>query len=182
VLLHLVLAPLLLPVRSLTSTMIAASGEPYEATIGAQPDIANRSLVLIGAPGDGSAVYPVLHMAARGAPHPKNIRVLSSGTAPLTVSRIDQHTLRLKPANGFYATEFEQMLRAPDIPFTVGEKVRLSDIEVTVTAVDARGRAMQADVRFVEPLESPRWFFTRGHWESLDPWTPPAVGKSETLP
>jgi hypothetical protein len=181
VLLHLVLAPLLLPIRSLTTTMVAAATEPYEAVIGAQPDIGNRSLVVVGAPTDGSVAYPVIHLAARDAPHPKNIRLLSTGTAAIDVTRLDEHTLRLRPKDGFYATEMEQMVRAPDIAFAVGDVVTLSDMRVTITEVDTSGRAMQADMRFVEPLESPRWFFTRGHWGGIAPWTPPAVGITETL-
>jgi hypothetical protein len=181
VVLHLVLAPLLLPVRSLTTRMIAAAGEPYEKAIEAQPDIGNRSLVVVVAPSDGSVVYPVVRLAARGAPHPKNIRVLATGAAAVEVTRLDARTLRLRPEGGFFATEFEQMVRAPDVPFAVGDVVSLSDMRVTITEVDASGRAMQANMRFAEPLESPRWFFARGHWETLDAWAPPAVGHTETL-
>ena len=181
VLLHLVLAPLLLPIRSHTTTMMAAAIAPYEEVIGTEPDIGDRSLVVVTAPTDGSVVYPVIHLAARDAPQPKNMRVLSTSAAAVEVTRVDAYTLRIRPTDGFYATEVEQMVRAPHIAFTVGDVVTLSDMTVTITEVDPSGRAMQADMRFVEPLESPRWFFTRGDWGGIDPWTPPAVGTTETL-
>jgi hypothetical protein len=98
------------------------------------------------------------------------------------VTREDERTLRVRPAHGFYSTEAERMLRGLSRPFRRGAEVRLSDLRVVVTEVDGDGRALEAVFRFERALEDPAlvWYSWQG--PGLQPYVPPAVGDTHTLP
>jgi hypothetical protein len=126
--------------------------------------------------------YTLVEPAALGEPRPRRLRLLASGLAPVRVTRVDERTLDVRPAQGFYSTEGERMLRGLSRPFRSGEEVRLSDFQVVVTDVDAEGRALEAEFRFEQELEdaSLLWFTWQG--SGLEPYAPPPVGTSHTLP
>jgi len=70
--------------------------------------------------------------------------------------------------------------RAP--PDAVGERVVLTGMTATVTAITADGRPAEAAFRFDVPLEdaSLRWLW----WQDGEfrPFTPPAVGQTLEIP
>ena len=180
VFIHLVKAPLLLPVRSLAMLGFDQATAPVEDWVAAQPDVQDRTLVVAGAMADGVPLYSMVHLAGDGRPHPAAVRVLWTGIDPVEVERLDERTLRVRPSSGFLTLPMEQMVRSPSIPFQEGDVVDLGDVQVTVTEVRA-GRAFQAELRFEAPLEDERWLWTR-----LDMvpggWTPPAIGETRIEP
>ena len=180
---HLVLAPLALPVRSMTMNLLNSVHERTNAAIPADDSVTQRTLVIPQALSDGSVCYHPIRRAANHTPRPKAMRLLSTGYQRVDVTRLDLYTLSVEPEQGFYATEGEQMTRHPSLPFAVEDRVELSDMRVTITKVNAHGRAMSAEFRFDAPLEAPKWLwmqFVSGH--TLEPWTPPALGERATLP
>ena len=182
VVIHLIVAPLFLPARSLSTLLMNAGVSKVDQSIPADPSVAQQSLVVLNIPADGMVTYAVLHRAARKAPRPRNIRVLSSGFGETEVTRLDAHTLRVRPTAGFYATEAEQMLRSPNVRSAVGDTVTLTDMVVTVTEVTDDGRAAEADFRFPQPLEAPGRLWMRWHHAGeLVAWTPPPVGSRVVL-
>jgi hypothetical protein len=179
---HLVLAPLLLPVRALSVRfMKVAMARSFEA-IPDDPAVTTKTLIVVRAPADGSVAYTLVEPVALGEPRPRRLRLLASGLAPVRVTRVDERTLTIRPAYGFYATEGERMLRGLSRPFRAGNEVRLSDLQVVVTEVDTEGRALEARFRFQRTLEdaSHLWFSWQG--SGLQPYVPPPVGTSHTLP
>jgi hypothetical protein len=177
--LHLVAAPPLLALRA--RSMVTAERPLARAndSLPRTPDVSARTFVLINPPADPFAGYVVLTRAARGEPRPARLRWLATGAAGVTLERVDERTLRVRPLHGFLEHATERMLRRR--PFTVGEKVSLAGMTVEVTRVGADGRAAEALVRFALPLEDPSLYFTV--WQhGYRPFAPPPVGAAVTLP
>ncbi|MGB0589656.1 MAG: glycosyltransferase family 39 protein [Myxococcota bacterium] len=182
VMVHLILAPMTLPLRAMT---IQGLDTLYETTVNQAvprtPEVTQQTLVVPQALSDGSICYLPATRAARKEPRPKALRLLSSGYQRVEVLRLDAHTLKLEPEQGFYATEGEQMTRSASQPFAVGDRVALGDMRVTVTEVNDRGRAMSAEFRFDSPLEDPKWLWMQFNRGVLEPWAPPSIGARATL-
>ena len=73
------------------------------------------------------------------------------------------------------------MVRGLSRPFRPGDEVRLSDLQVLVTAVNAEGRALEAVFRFDRPLEDPSLLWLSWRGAGLEPYSPPAVGAAHSL-
>lgn len=182
VVVHLILAALLLPLRSLTVLQMAQVIERADRSIPRTDGVRDQTLVIASAPVDGTVAYMPIVRAAEGLPGPRRLRLLASGTAGVQVTRLDEFTLRLRPQGGFCATEIERMLRSRSQPMAVGYTVKLSDLQVRVTEVTADGRAAEAEFRFAVPLEDPSLLWVRWEGDSLVAYQPPRVGESVALP
>ncbi len=179
---HLVIAPLLLPLRALSVVQMGAVFERVDRSLPATDAVRDKTVVIVSAPVDGLVAYTPIRRAARGMPRPKRLRLLATGTAEVRVTRLDAFTLRLRPEAGFYGAEIERMVRSLSQPMAPGYTVRLSDMEVTVTAVTQDGRAAEAEFRFALPLEDPSLIWMRWEGDSLVAYEPPPPGESRTLP
>ena len=180
--LHLVLAPMALPLRALTMNGLDALHRDVDRAIASTPDVSARVLVIPHALSDSAVCYLPVTRAASHTPRPKAIRLLSTGYQRVDVTRTGPETLLIAPEHGFYSTEGEQMTRSPTLPFVEGEEVRLSDMVVSVMTVNDEGRAMSAEFRFSSPLESPKWLWMHFSEGALKPWAPPGIGERVTLP
>jgi hypothetical protein len=181
VVVHLVVAPLVLPLRALSVRFLNAWSARATEAFPEGEAIRGKTLVVLRAPADGSVGYTLVERAARGVPRPAGLRLLASGLASVQVTRLDERTLRVRPALGFGSTEGERMVRGLSRPFRVGDEVRLGNLQVLVTGVNAEGRATEAVFRFDRPLEDPSllWFSWQG--AGLVPYSPPAVAAAHTL-
>ncbi len=182
VLLHLVLAPLALPVRSLSTQLFASVMEPLDEAVPKDPSIESRSLVIVNAPADGVVAYIPIHRAARGTPRPKNLRLLATGPTAIDITRVNQRTLRLRPEAGFIATRLERMARSTAEPFKLRQVVDLSGMKVIVTGLREDGRPAEAEFVFDRPLDDPTLLWMRWADGRLVPWAPPAIGQGAALP
>ena len=178
---HLVLAPLVLPLRTLTVRFINAFAARATEAIPEGEAVRQKTLVVLRAPADGSVGYTLVERAALGVPRPERLRLLASGLGAVQVTRLDERTLRVRPAYGFCSTEGERMVRGLSRPFRRGDEVRLSDLQVLVTAVNAEGRALEAVFRFERPLEDPSLLWLSWRGAGLAPFSPPPVGAGHTL-
>jgi hypothetical protein len=181
VVVHLVVAPLALPLRALSVRLLNAWTARATGAIPEGDAVRGKTLVVLRAPADGSVGYMLVERTARGVPRPAGLRLLASGLASVQVSRLDERTLRVRPAHGFCSTEGERMVRGLSRPFRVGDEVSLANMQALVTGVNAEGRAVEAVFRFDRPLEDPSllWFSWQG--AGLVPYSPPAVGAAHTL-
>ena len=76
----------------------------------------------------------------------------------------------------------DALVRGPDQPLTRGQQIELDGMTVKITEIGAEQRPTEAVFRFDVPLEdgSLRWLQWRdGRYE---PFIPPPVGQSVTLP
>jgi hypothetical protein len=153
--LHVVLAPLMLPFRAHGVTTIDTLLRRADATIPATEDISDQTLVLINPPLDPFADYFPIYRAAARRPRPKHLRWLATGVSALSIERVDAHTLRVRPAAGYLSSSSQLMLRSRRHPLAQGEVVSLTGTTFEVTALTADGRPAEVEVRFSVPLEDP---------------------------
>ncbi len=183
VLLHLVLAPVLLPLRVLTVGYLAGIGERLEASIPTDETIRGKTLVILSSAAEMTTFPPWMQRQVSGLPRPRRMRVLATCFADVHVSRLDATTLRLRPERGFLDHEWLRMVRGLSRPFRPGDEVALSDMRARVREVTADGRPAEVDFTFAVPLEDPSLLWTRLQaGGALIPWSPPAVGESQRLP
>ncbi|HET6584982.1 MAG TPA: hypothetical protein VFG69_16110 [Nannocystaceae bacterium] len=182
VLVHLVAAPLLLPVRSRSMVTVEESLAMFDRAVPEDPAITTRTVVVVLAPNEGLVSYfPVMRAVVR-RPAPAHLRLLASATSPTRVARTGARTLVLEPAGGLLSTTAERMLRSPRIPFAAGDRVAVSGMTVTVETITNDGRPQRVRFDFTVDLDDPSLLWLR--WDVLGfvPWTPPAIGDSDTLP
>ena len=183
VLLHVVLAPALLPFRVLAMRFLAQIGDRVEASIPADETIRGKSLLILSSSAEMTTFPPWMQRQVSGVPRPSRMRVLASCFSNVHVSRPDATTLRVRPEKGFLDHEWVRIVRGLSRPFRPGDDVVLSDVRALVRDVTADGRPAEVDFALRVPLEYPTLLWTRVQaGGALVPWSPPAVGASQTLP
>jgi hypothetical protein len=179
---HAMIAPALLPLRA---------GNPLgpwwvEQRLYVRPDwdapLEGRTVVVVNAPSPMHANLLVLRRELEGRSVPRRIRTLAPAMPAVTVRRLDERTLAIRPRGGYLRFALDRVFRSERRELALGEQVKLTGMTVTVTALTADGRPDEATFRFDEPLESPSlvWLCFRG--DGFEPFTPPAVGREVEIP
>lgn len=178
-LLHLGLAPLLLPLMAWSPALLG-SIEPSIASLPRDPALAQQTLVILTAPSFFSTGYIPLVRQAMGLPAPAQVRYLGAGPVALEVRRSDTRTLEVRPAGG-YLTGFDLVFRDPAHGPALDEVIELPDLRVTVVELAADGRPAAVAFTFAQSLDDPalRWL----QWRAgrYLPFVVPSVGESVTL-
>jgi hypothetical protein len=180
-LVHLVLALLLAPLRARSMVSVDQPLERVDASLPMTADMAQKTIVLVNPPADFFAGYLPIRRAALDEPRPI-FRWLGSGTAQLTVTRQDARTLRVAQAGGFLPHVSERMLRSSSRPMAPGERVVLQGFEVEVLTVEKDGRPAEALMRFGVPLEDPSLYWAKWGGRAYVPFAIPKVGETVVLP
>lgn len=181
VIVHLVAAPLLLPIRSRSMVTVEESLAMFDRAVPEDASIADRTVVVVLAPNEGLVSYfPVIRAVTR-RPAPPHMRLLATSTTPTLVERPDARTLVVTPEGGMLSTTAERMLRSPSLPFAVGDRVELPGTIATVESITTDGRPHRVRFDFAVDLDDPSLVWLR--WDVLGfvPWAPPRVGARETL-
>lgn len=180
VLVHLVLAAVLLPVRCLTTlavdTLLAGVNPPEESV----PDLEDRTTFLAWVSTDAWSGFGRVRAISAGQVVPRRTAALVMSEGPATYHRVDEHTLRIEVA-GFAALESQQMARSPDHPFAPGHTVSLPDVQLTVEHVDQDGRPCVILAKFERPVDDPTHLWQTETAGSFPRWTPPALGETTTV-
>ena len=180
---HLLVAPLLLPVRVWTVGYISRMAARLSTSIPADESVRHRTLVILSSAAELTTFPAWMERQARRMPRPRRMRLLVTSLEPLEVSRLDATTLRVRPERGFMDHDALRVVRGPSRPFRPGDEVALSDLRIRVREVTADGRPAEADFTFAVPLEDPSLLWMRLQaGGALVPWSPPAVGESQNLP
>ncbi len=180
---HMVLAPLLLMVRSAMPIGPVSFIESLQVNLPMDATVEQQTLVIVTAPLPLLSGYVSERRALDGLPIPAHTRVLSpSESGSVTVSRPDAYTLIVRPAHGYLAYTLDQLARGSDHPMSLGQKVELTGMTAEVTALTDDGRPAEAAFRFSVPLEHPSLRWVAWGNPSYVPFTAPAVGETITLP
>lgn len=179
---NLVLAPVLLPAKCLSILAEQAFFAPVDRAIPRDEAIKGKTLVVVWVGTEVSLYSSVASREAQGVPRPGKLRTLALSADPVSVARLDDLTLRLRPGDGFFASEMQQLLRSPSRPFRQGEVVRLSDMTATIIELTQDKRPQTVDFRFASPLESSMWLWMRDTGHGLVAWTPPGIGQTVLVP
>ncbi|MCC6398429.1 MAG: hypothetical protein IT282_15550, partial [Bacteroidetes bacterium] len=181
VVVHLILAPLMLPLNAVS----AATMEPFlqgpARAVDLGPGIEEKHLILVNPPIVFLTNYFMLVRSLEGLPAPQRQRVLAPGDATLSISREDARTLIIRPEAGFLHGPFDNVFRSPTSPLRQGDRIALTRMEVEIREVDTDGTPEVAAYRFGVPLEdaSLRWLrWKDGAWVTF---VPPSVGETITL-
>ncbi len=180
---HLVVGPVLLPLRAIGISQVRAAIDRADETIPRDPSIAHRVAIYVNPAADPFASYIPVTRAALGIPRPRTQRWLATGATPVHVTRVDDRTLRVEPEGGYMILPSEKLFRnTRDQPFVVGERIDTGGMVVTVSRVTEDGRPAEVEARFARPLEDPEYLWLSWEGGGYAPFTPPAVGTSVTAP
>jgi hypothetical protein len=181
-LIHLVLAPLLLPLRTLVIDQFEVLMVRADPSIARGPEASRKTVILLNPPVDFFAVYFPSFRAARGVTMPQHFRWLATGESELRVERVDDRSLKLTPAEGFLSSSSQRMFRRADRRFKPNEVVRLSDVSFEVTRFGEDGRPAEVLARFHNQLESEAMQWLRWGKHGYVPFQLPRIGQSIVIP
>ena len=180
-LLHLIAAPFLGIARIAYQANVSSRMDRAMASVPSDPRIASQDLVLINPPDHIYLVTAIWAVHRLGnLPMPRHLRALSTG-GELEVTRVGPRSLRLRFPDGFFPTAFSRYVRSPNERFSAGQHFELPGFSVVVESLDAQGDPEQVLYKFPVPLEDPslRWMTWRDG--VYVPWTPPAIGQTQTF-
>ena len=181
VLIHLLLAPLVLVIRS---TMPFGPKEKWDRFIvntEMDDSVTQQDLIVVNPPHPMGILYLPPIQELRGRPVPRRVRVLASGYPAVALYRKDTQTLTVRPEAGFMPLILDKLFRGDDYPLQPGEQVKLTGLTVQVTKLTDDHRPAEAVFHFDVPLEDPslRWlYFDEGDFL---PFIPPAVAETVEL-
>jgi len=175
--LHLVVAPLLLPLRSLTMTAyhnrVARAAESAYALVKS----ADERLVVVNAPDYYfCSLLRILRVRAAGEDAPPMI-CLAGTLSDVDLARIDDNTLEVRSSVGFLSEPFNRIYRSRRNPMHVGQRVFVGTAEAEVTAVNAGGEPLAASFRFIWPLDSEKLKLVSYRDGLYRPMAPPGPGQ-----
>ena len=179
---HLLAAPVLAPWRAADVARFSVLLRETDASLPAGEDVRGKTIVLLNPPLDPFAAYLPVYRQFEHTPRPRQQLWLSTGASDLVVSRLDAHTLVLRPEGGFLSSSMQRMLRGPTPPFELGQRVQLDGAHVRVTAVTDDGRPLEVAVRFERELEDPSLVWMRWQRRGYEPFRLPSAGESVRLP
>lgn len=178
VVIHLVLAPILLPLRLYAFGVAGAAVASMVEEVPVDDEkVADQTVIVFGSPLFLVTSHMNVVRAVTGKPLPKYLRSLSAtggGLFPERITRVDDRTLVFEPTQTFTFL----LLRDDHHPFTVGETVKLPDMTVEVLEVNDQGHATKVEYCFKVPLEDRSLVWLRMKGLSLEPFAPPAVGET----
>jgi len=178
---HVIAAPLLGLVRLQYQNEVGSRMERAMASVPGDPQLASQELVLVNPPDHiylVTAIWAVHRL--ENLPMPRHMRALSSGGA-LEVTRVGPRSLQFRFPNGFFPTAFSRFIRSPEERFSVGQHFDLPGFSVTVQSLDSHGDPDQVLYEFPVPLEDPSLRWMSWHDGVYVPWTPPAIGHTDTF-
>jgi hypothetical protein len=181
-LVHLVLAPVLLPVRASSMEVVGAVVDRAQGSIPDSADIRDRTVIIVNAPFDIMASYVQVMRESRGQNRPRHLHWLAVSSSPLEIGRAGERTLRVRPRAGFLHTPPERHYRGSAAGLGRGAVVRLPEMKVTVTEVTDDGRPQAAEFEFRRGLDRPGYLFLVYDKGKYRPFNLPAAGQTVELP
>lgn len=144
-------------------------------------NVVNQNVIYVNPPSAFLASFSPYLMDPVYKNKPDGIRVLcSSMLGPTKVTRIDERSIEVRPTGSFVPTKFERVFNDPTGAY-VGKVYRHNNFEVRVTLINEDAAPAAAIFTFDKPLEDPSFRWIRWSYGYYEPYTPPAIGKSEVL-
>jgi hypothetical protein len=183
ILIHLVIAPLALPVRAAYPMVPKKVADKLMITEELDESVENQDLIIVNPPITFLMIHSPMIWKCNNLPMPRHLRILTSSLfQPVEIYRPDAKILVVRPTYGFYAHVLDALFRNKQNPFSVGDRVELTGMTVEIREITNDGRATEAAFIFSVALEAPslRWLqYKDGIFVTF---TPPAVGQKVVLP
>ena len=183
ILIHLIIAPLALPVRAAYPMMPKKFSDKLMITEGLDESVENQDLVIVNPPITFLMIHSPMIWECNNQPMPRHLRILTSSLfQPVEVYRPDAKTLIVRPAYGFYAYVLDALFRNKQNPFSVGDRVELTGMTVEIRKVTDNGQVSEAAFIFSTDLEDPSLRWLQHKDGAFVSFTPPAIGQRIVLP
>jgi hypothetical protein len=179
---HAVIAPIVLPFRAANPVGPGWVGERLYVQTPLGSSVGDRTVVIVNAPSPVNACYLILRRELSGRPVPGHTRVLAPAIPSVTIRRLDERTLAIAPRGGYMRWALDQVFRSERRPLALGERVTLTGMTATVTALTTDGRPAEVTFQFDVPLEDPSLLWLCFRWGNFEPFTPPAMGREVEIP
>ncbi len=178
---HLVIAPVGLVLRSAYPFGPPKFMDRFQVRTPLDDSITEQDLILVNPPMPLlNCYFPVMRIL-QDQPLPRHMRMLAMGLYPVTMDRVEERTLIIRPKFGYLVGMADALFRDSYHPLRLGQKVELTGLTVEVTELTADHRPAVAAFHFDVPLEdkSLRWLYW--HYGQFVPFTPPPIGQTVTL-
>jgi hypothetical protein len=177
-LIHAVCAPLALPLRAANPLGPKSLEQRFYVPMSLVASVEKRTVVIVNAPSPVHACCLPLLQELNHGPVPQHTRVLAPGLLAVTIRRLDERTLAIRPEKGYLRWVMDRVFRGERTPLNLGERIALSGMTVEITELTEDGRPAEARFQFNAPLEDRSfcWLCYRGN--VYETFTPPPVGKS----
>jgi hypothetical protein len=150
---HLIVAPLLLPLRTLEFGLYDRAYVQAARSLDRVDDFTGRTLVIVNGPDFFFTWWAPVFRFVEDRSVPARLRVLGDAEGLLEIMRPDASTLRLHAASGFAGHTLGPIVTDPAHPIDVGFSYATDDLTVVVRALGRDGRPTEIDCRFATPLE-----------------------------
>ena len=183
ILIHLVIAPLVLPVRAAYPMIPKKFANKLMLTEALDESVVNQDLVIVNPPITFLMLQSPMVWECNNQPMPRHLRILTSSLfQPVEIYRPDAKTLVVRPTYGFYAYVLDALFRNKQNPFSVGDRVELTGMTVEIREITSDGRATEAAFIFSVALEDPSLRWLQYKDRAFVTFTPPAIGQKVVLP
>ncbi|NQT04056.1 MAG: hypothetical protein HQ580_18665 [Planctomycetes bacterium] len=182
ILVHLIIAPLALPVRAATM-MPKKILDKMIITEGLDESVVNQDLIIVNPPLTFLMLQSPMMWECNNQPMPRHLRILTSSLfQPVKIYRPDAKTLIVRPTYGFYVHVLDALFRNKKNLFSVGDRVELTGMTVEIREITSSGQVSEAAFIFSTVLEDPSLRWLQHKDGAFVPFTPPAVGQKVVLP
>jgi hypothetical protein len=180
--LHGFVGPALLPARSLHmrryDERVQAAGR---SAFGLAKGKATDALFVV----NGEDFYFTGMMAitrvARGEPTTLRMTTLAGTLEPMTLRRLDDRRLLVRPRSGFVSRVFDRLYWSRAAPFRRGSTLDLTGIDVTIAEVNQWGEPLAAVFAFALPLDSSAYHWVVWKGDRYERFVLPAIGASTVI-
>lgn len=183
ILIHLVIAPLVLPFKAAFPMGPKEFIDSLQNLTSFDRSIEKQDLVVVNPPSAFVALTCLPAWASEGQPLPRHLRILASSQfRPVEIHRINDKTIKVRPRDGYLVLVFDKLFRNEQHALSVGDRIELTGMTVEVTELTGDGQPAEAAFTFSVGLEdaSLHWLqYKNGRFVSF---SPPAVGRSVKLP
>jgi hypothetical protein len=123
--------------------------------------------------------YMPLTRQYHGRPNPSTMRALGPSNQAMTLTRVDEQTLRVTAPAGFRSNIARDMVLEP---FKVGDVAHMGNVAVRVDEVTPDHVPKAVSYRFPDSLDLPHWHMIAWGDTGVHTVKAPAVGQSLELP
>lgn len=179
---HLVLAPVLLPIRAYSMNLLGRVIDRADQSIPRSRAIRDRTVIIVNTPFDVMSSYIQVMRESRRQPRPRHLYWLSTASSPVKIARVAFQTLEITPREGFVYTPLERHYRGNPGALVKGSVVALSEMSVRITETTRDGRPRSARFTFASPLDCQRYLFLAWSEGKYIRFIIPDLGEQVTLP
>lgn len=180
IILHLIIAPLVLPIISLYP-MGPGANQSQSKILPNMDGLEGQDLIILNHP---VPIFMWSNLADRvmnGKPLPAHTRVLTHAFTPISIKRTSQTQLHVHSSNGI-PCYFSRLFNMVSKQLKAGEEMTIKGLTVQIVNTDSSGLPIEAVFTFDRSLDDDSLVWLWWSNDSFQPFTLPAVGESIDIP